>query len=222
MTDRHRTNFGIYADAETDLRPKVLADVAARFEDYSDFGSRVSGKVARAVPAVARVTLRGAASTGFRAPGLSQDRVQQGGDERDRGRVRRRRHLPRGQSGGPGARRQAAREETSYNLSAGVAVTPVDNLTFTADYFHIRINNRILLGATFDDAAPLGILADAGFGNIEGVQYFTNGLEHADAGRGHHRQLPGPAGGSGTLDLNAPGSTTPRTRSSTWIRCRRC
>ena len=38
------------------------------------------------------------------------------------------------------------------------------------------INDRILLGATFDDYATLDILADAGFGNIGGVQYFTNGL----------------------------------------------
>ena len=52
-TDRHRNNFGVYADAETDLSTKLLANVAARFEDYSDFGSRVSGKAARPLPALA-------------------------------------------------------------------------------------------------------------------------------------------------------------------------
>ena len=52
-TDRHRTNFGLYADAESQLSEKVLADVAARFEDYSDFGSRVSGEGRGPLPAVA-------------------------------------------------------------------------------------------------------------------------------------------------------------------------
>ncbi|MEP7177440.1 MAG: TonB-dependent receptor, partial [Gemmatimonadales bacterium] len=71
-TDRHRTNFGLYADAETNLSEQVLVDVAARFEDYSDFGSRVSGKASVRYQPSRRVTLRAAASTGFRAPGLSQ------------------------------------------------------------------------------------------------------------------------------------------------------
>ena len=45
-SERDRTNFGLYADAETDLTPKLLANVAARFESYNDFGEKVSGKVA--------------------------------------------------------------------------------------------------------------------------------------------------------------------------------
>ena len=52
-TDRHRTNFGLYADAETNLSEKVLADVAARFEDYSDFGSRRERQGGGPLPAVA-------------------------------------------------------------------------------------------------------------------------------------------------------------------------
>ena len=50
-TDRHRNNFGLYADAETNLTSKVLANVAARFENYSDFGEQVTGKVGAPLPA---------------------------------------------------------------------------------------------------------------------------------------------------------------------------
>ena len=46
--------------------------MAARFEDYSDFGSRVSGKASVRYQPSPPLTLRAAASTGFRAPGLSQ------------------------------------------------------------------------------------------------------------------------------------------------------
>jgi TonB dependent receptor. len=46
-------------------------------------------------------------------------------------------------------------EETSFNLSAGLVVTPIENFTLTADYFRIKINNQILLGATFDDSVTV-------------------------------------------------------------------
>jgi iron complex outermembrane receptor protein len=95
------------------------------------------------------------------------------------------------------------KEETSFNFSGGLAVTPVPNLTFTADYFYIKINDRILLGATFDDDATLQILADAGFGTIGGLQYFTNGLDTRTQGVDLNGNLKVPAGANGTLELNA-------------------
>ena len=55
-TDDDRTNFGIYADAETDLTPKLLANVAARFESYSDFGEQITGKAALRFQPSPRVT----------------------------------------------------------------------------------------------------------------------------------------------------------------------
>jgi iron complex outermembrane receptor protein len=94
-------------------------------------------------------------------------------------------------------------EETAFNFSGGVAVTPVNNLTFTADYFYIKIKNQILLGATFDDDATLAILSAAGFGTIQGVQYFTNGLDTRTQGLDLTGNLRVPAGPSGTLDLTA-------------------
>ena len=79
----------------------------------------------------------------------------------------------------------------------------MDNLTVTADYFHIRIDDRIILGATFDEDVERGLLAAAGFGDIGGVQYFTNGLDTRTQGVDLTGSLRVPAGASGTLDLNA-------------------
>jgi iron complex outermembrane recepter protein len=202
-TDRHRTNFGLYADAETNLSAKVLTEAALRFERYSDFGSRVSGKASVRYQPSQRVTFRAAASTGFRAPGLSQVAFSKvvtnviAGEFIDVG------LFP---ADNPAAKALGAKpleEETAYNLSAGVVVTPVNNLTITADYFHIRINNQILLGATFDDDASVAILTAAGFGNIGGVQYFTNGLDTRTQGLDITAGYQVPAGSSGTLDLTA-------------------
>ena len=202
-TDRHRNNFSLYADAETNLSEKVLTEVAARFEDYSDFGSNVSFKGSVRYQPSRRVTLRAGASTGFRAPGLSQISFSKvvtnviGGEFIDVG------LFP---ADNPAAQALGAvplKEETAYNLSAGVVLTPVDNFTITADYFHIRINDQILLGATFDDEASVNILAAAGFGDIGGVQYFTNGLNTRTQGIDITAGYRVPAGGNGTLDLSA-------------------
>ena len=176
-TDRHRTNFGFYADAETNLTPQVLANVAGRFERYSDFGSRVTGKAAVRFQPSKRLTLRGAVSSGFRAPGLSQVGFGKvvtnviAGNFIDLG------IFPVDHPASLALGSKPLRDETAINFSGGMAVSPTQNLTITADYFHIKINHRILLGATFDDAATLAILSAAGFGNIQGVQYFTNGLD---------------------------------------------
>src|SRR5687768_7663271 len=40
--DESRGNTGVYVDVETDLTERLLVNAAARFEDYSDFGSKVS------------------------------------------------------------------------------------------------------------------------------------------------------------------------------------
>lgn len=42
-----RTNVGMYADLESELARYFLANVAGRFESYSDFGERLTGKLAR-------------------------------------------------------------------------------------------------------------------------------------------------------------------------------
>ena len=207
-TDRRRSNFGLYADAETELSPQFRANVAGRFETYSDFGERLTGKVALRYQPSDRVTLRGAASTGFRAPGLSQVAFGKvvtnviAGDFVDVG------VFPVDHPAALALGSRPLEEETAFNLSAGLAVTPVDNLTITADYFYIRIKNQILLGATFDDDATLAILSGAGFGTIEGLQYFTNGLGTRAQGVDIAGNLRLPAGEDGRLDLFASFNVT--------------
>jgi iron complex outermembrane recepter protein len=207
-SDRNRTNFGLYIDAETDLTPQVLVDVAGRLESYSDFGERITGKVALRYQPSQRVTFRAAASTGFRAPGLSQIAFGKvttnviAGEFIDVG------VFPVDHPAALALGSRPLEEETAFNFSGGVVITPVNNLTITADYFHIRINNQILLGATFDDDATLGILSAAGFGTIQGVQYFTNGLDTQAQGVDIAGNLRVPAGTGGTLDLTASFNVT--------------
>ncbi|HEY6090902.1 MAG TPA: TonB-dependent receptor [Gemmatimonadales bacterium] len=201
-SDHSRSNIGAYADLESQLSPKFLANVAGRFEHYSDFGQRLTGKLALRFQPTARFVVRGAASTGFRAPGLSQSFFSHtttnviGGQFVEVG------NFPVDNRASRIFGAKPLRDETSVNLSGGFAFTPRDNLTFTVDYFHIAIDHRILLGATFGDTVSQRILVDSGFSNIGAVQFFTNGLDTRTHGIDVTGDLRVPAG-AGSLDLNA-------------------
>lgn len=200
-TDDHRTNFGLYADAETDLTPKLLGNVAARFESYSDFGEQLTGKAALRFQPSQRVTLRAAVGTGFRAPGLSQARYSKVVSNVIAGQAVDIAIFPVDHPASLALGSRPLKEETSFNLSGGLAVTPVNNLTITADYFHVQIDDRVLLGATFDDDASLALLTAAGFTDLGGLQYFTNGLDTRTQGVDVTANLRLPTS-SGTFDLN--------------------
>ncbi len=70
--DRSRSNLSFYTDTEIDITDQFLLAAAARFENYSDFGSTINGKLAFRVKASEAINLRGSVSTGFRAPSLAQ------------------------------------------------------------------------------------------------------------------------------------------------------
>ena len=209
-SNSHRTNSGIYGEAETNLSPTVLANVAARYEHYSDFGGRLSEKLALRWQPTRPFVLRGAVSTGFRAPGLSQVHFSKlvtnfladtlGGPP-----------IPEVVGIFPVADSAARllgakplKPETSVNLSGGFAWTPRTGFSLTADLFYIKITDRILLGAVLDDSTALARLAAAGDSSIGGVQYFTNGMDTRTRGIDMTADWRIPtARGSWTLSANA-------------------
>jgi len=71
-TDKYRFNSGIYADFEADITDEWLVGLAGRYEDYSDFGDNFSWKLSSRYRITDNITIRGAYSTGFRAPSLPQ------------------------------------------------------------------------------------------------------------------------------------------------------
>lgn len=72
MTNRSRTNVGVYVDLEGDVTKQFFVDAAGRFERYSDFGSTLNGKLGLRYKVTDAFALRGSVSTGFRAPSLAQ------------------------------------------------------------------------------------------------------------------------------------------------------
>ena len=67
-----RDAFSAYADAEFDVGEMLLLSPAVRYENYSDFGNAFNGKLSARAALSDSFSLRGSASTGFRAPSMQQ------------------------------------------------------------------------------------------------------------------------------------------------------
>ena len=67
-----RNNIGIYAEFESDITETFLVGGAVRFEDYSDFGSDFSWKLASRYKISDALGIRASVNRSFRAPGLAQ------------------------------------------------------------------------------------------------------------------------------------------------------
>ena len=70
--DEDRNNVGVYLDLEGEVIENLTLSGAVRYENYSDFGDNVSGKFAARYDFNPHFAVRGAISSGFRAPSLQQ------------------------------------------------------------------------------------------------------------------------------------------------------
>jgi iron complex outermembrane receptor protein len=182
--DTSRSNVALYLDLEGDVASPLRLGVAGRFEHYSDFGSHLDGKLTVRLQANERLVIRGAASTGFRAPSLAQSNFSAVSTNFI--------NIP-GQGtvpvevgtfavGSPVARALGSTDlkpEESVHLTAGFAFTPARNFDFTADYYNIRIDDRIVLSGNFTGGAISAILAPLG---ATGARFFTNAINTRTSG----------------------------------------
>lgn len=181
--NEYRNSVAGYVGVETEVNDRFLVDVAGRFENYDDFGSTLNGKIAARLAIIDAVALRGAASTGFRAPSLHQvyfnnTSTQFVADPETMTQVPREVLTVRNNSAEADAFGvPALEEETSVNASAGITITPAENFSITADGYFIDIDNRIVLTSQFYEAVAPGagdILAPF---NVERAQFFSNAVD---------------------------------------------
>jgi iron complex outermembrane receptor protein len=143
--DFERSNVGIYADIEHDISDAFLVQYAARYENFSDFGGTLNGKLAARYRINDSFALRAAVSTGFHAPTPGQSNVSTiittfdgtTGLQVEEG------LLPVGNPIAQAAGATALTEEKSLNISAGFTADFGDNWTITADIYQIEVDDRI-------------------------------------------------------------------------------
>ena len=178
VVDASRHNAALYADLEGDVLSRLRVGVAGRFEDYSDFGSTLDGKLTARVEASKRLVLRGAASTGFRAPSLAQSYFSTVSTNFTLvGTTFVPLEVLTAPVSSPQARVLGAQDltpEKSVHFSGGVVLTPVDGLDLTADVYQIRINDRIVLSNNFGGGRIADLLAPFAASQ---ARFFTNGID---------------------------------------------
>ncbi len=179
--DDSRTNFGAYVDVESTPVERLLVAVAGRVENYSDFGSTVDGKIAARLDIASGLAIRGAAQTGFRAPSLGQTNFSSVATNFvNIGGVNTPFEIRTFAVGSPGARLLGARDlepEQSINLSGGLTLQVGSSLALSADYYDVKIDDRIVLSGNFIDASVRNLLAANGITGVSGARYFTNAID---------------------------------------------
>ena len=159
-------------EIEQDVSESLLAQYALRYEDFSDFGGTINGKIAARYNATDRFALRGALSTGFHAPTPGQANIQKItttfdndlGLQVESGTVPPTHPLALAAGGSP------LTEEQSTNLSVGFVTDFGDATTLTADVYRIEVEGRIFKTQNLPSIDPV-----TGVGS--NVQFFTNALD---------------------------------------------
>ena len=201
--DEDRNNVGVYLDLEGEVVEGLTLSGAVRYENYSDFGDNVSGKLAGRYDFNPNFAIRGAVSTGFRAPSLQQQYYTQTS-------ILYINNIPYETGTYPsvsevgvalGGTPLEAEESVNYSLGFVFREGPFE---LTADAYRIDITDRIILSETltgsataaegtnartiFDLLAPYGASAARFF--INGVDTETTGLDvvaryRAETAAGH-------------------------------------
>jgi len=195
-----RNNSSVYLEFDSDFSDRFNASFAARYEDYSDFGSMTTGKASGRYAFNDAYALRGTVSTGFRAPSLAQQGYSTTSSSLIGGQIYETRTFPVNSDVARafGAEPLEAEEATNYSL--GLVAQPTDNLTLSVDAYRIEIDNRIVLSGNLIGQQVEDYLTALGFPGVRGGRYFTNAIDTRTQGVDVVANWRGDVGG-GVLDL---------------------
>ena len=185
-----RNNYALYMDLETEVIKSVSMGVAGRYENFdAPIGETLNGKVSVRWQMLEALAVRGAVSSGFRAPTPGQANVNKVTTAFDEGQLVDEGTIP---SYHPAAAFFGAKPltpEKSVNYSAGIVFNWAD-VDVTVDYYRIKMQDRIARSSSFDVAEELtarGISraqfdAAVGPNQISQLRFYTNDFDTTTQG----------------------------------------
>lgn len=182
--DTDRKSFAIYLDTETSVTEDLLIAAAVRYEDYDDFGSTVIGKLSTHLTLTDELSLRGSASTGYRAPGMQQSNFTQRSISLDNGELADLVTLRPNDALAKELGFNELKEETSTNISAGVVFSS-GSFSSTLDVYQINIDDRIAysgniqrgINGTIDSFFAKHSGTGGALDGVANVSIFTNAID---------------------------------------------
>jgi iron complex outermembrane recepter protein len=173
-TDVNRSNIGMYVDVESDITDKFLLATAVRYENYSDFGSNVSGKLATRLKLTDKFSIRGSINKGFRAPLLQQIANAATTSTVQSGVITSTKQLPSSDVRLAQLGIEDPKPETSWNYNLGVTAQVGKNFLFTLDAYQIDITNRIIITENLAVASITALKPL--FAGFREITFFTNAI----------------------------------------------
>ncbi len=178
-----------YVDVVLEPTNALRFDLAARYEDYSDFGDTTVGKLSARYELTDTFALRATASTGFRAPTLAEEFYSATNVGPRTAFVQMPPNAPATALLGLGAGLQP---EKSTNYSMGLVFRPGREMSLSFDVYQVEVRNRIaatsaffgtIQGELFSQVIVDAIVANGNtldpevtqFGDT-GINLFTNGV----------------------------------------------
>ncbi|WP_229415788.1 TonB-dependent receptor plug domain-containing protein [Pseudoduganella armeniaca] len=181
-----RSNQSAYVNLEAQVTPKLSGALATRYEHYTDFGSTTSAKASARYAFNEAVSLRGTASSGFRAPSLAQQfytitttnfsvingfntPIETGTFAVNSAAAR-------------AIGSQPLKAEKARNYSIGLQLAPTRNFNTSIDVYRIFVDDRIALSANMTLPVDLrNALARQGV-QVGAGRYFTNAIDTKTTG----------------------------------------
>ena len=195
-TDESRSSYAAYVEFDGDLFENFTATLAGRFEHFTDFGNTVNGKLALRYQVAPGYALRGSISNGFRAPSLHQQFFTTTSTNFISGVPVDISTVAVGSAIAQSLGAEQLKPEKSVNISVGATANPIRGLSLTADFYQIKISDRIVLTENLTAnrnalGQPTGanpgftiaqILNAAGFNSVGAARFFINGLDTTTRG----------------------------------------
>ena len=177
-----RTNFGVFGDMEVNITDSWLIATALRYENYSDFGGTLNGKIASRIRVNDILSFRGSLSSGFRAPSLAQvyfsstindvvaDPITQKPTYVERliaqnnSAITKALDVP------------TLKQETSLSSSFGFVLQPSKEFSLSVDAYQVSVKDRIVLTGQFsaDDKGLENTFNNLG---VVAAQFFANAID---------------------------------------------
>ena len=177
VTNVTRDSYAFYIDVENEIRSKINAGAAVRYEYFTDFGSTLNGKLAFTYQPTSAFSILGSTSTGFKSPSLMQSHytstatVFLANTASEVGTFSVDHPLSKALGATP------LKPEVSQHINVGFRYQPIEQMLFSADYFQTNIKDRIIFSNNINQDASIfsqQIISTLQSFGVAGARFFSN------------------------------------------------
>lgn len=196
--EKDRKSGAAYIDLELNATKNWLINGATRYENYSDFGSTITFKLASLLKLNDNINWRISGQTGFRAPSLQQKYFESSSTQFINGSPYQVGYFTNDSEAAKSIGVENLKPETSKSVSTGFTFKiPSANITIATDAYFTRIDDRVVLtgqysrptdaqinGATSPEQKAALTLFQQAFDlkGVERASFWTNGINSETKG----------------------------------------